>query len=805
MSRHIKSRSGCRVCKAKRLKCDETTPACRNCINRGIACPGYRQVLRWSTKYENPAPKPTGGRRSSTAAAIPEFSELVTAASQSIKPRSLPKDAQTVPNAHAAPSESTGSFDAFDPFEPAVKTETAPATRQPLSQVRPAQPVARAPSLPVSSLSPASSTSSSSTASYGPHGPPVVPVLAENNVAGPYSFSYSMPPTSSAAATAPPQSSLIATTGHWQLTQLGGVSVTSFMDETAVLLDGVDHDLDHDLDHEQDNDESYTLELWQPERFTRTPYQLQKQPHPVRGLSMPGTSLVELWFSSVCGMWAAYDSPANPFRRLCSALWSSNEAVFFSLQTMAAASLPKRPPSVSEIVLVAPQMSTQALIHELQELFGPSAGVHRAGIDAVPSACDTSTPPPKGFPAGLLTSLFCMSSSLSWIDARQLGIQYLRNARSVIDLLDLRAAQLSADDRELLEFFRGCLLYEEMLRSIVSDDQDDIQALLAWRPPTVTVTAQPPGTTTDLRLHAWAGVPIVLIGLFGKVMALCRRSRKAWRTAARAATYQLLYQAMQDIQEGQALEAVLLAMEIPAPDPSVAATAAAADAQLQGHIYKAAEAFRLSSLLQLYQTFPDLVSQHQSPTGAGPGQTLLGPPMGDHAAPANGRWLLPLVLHMVDLIRGIPADSPMRCLQPLLCLCAGSALRVEGPADEPADRSPATSAVDLVLVSGRAADGGGGGMPMVAEFDFPLATDGGKTLSLSLSAAGTADSTAVHRARDTLRTRLAKLEQNLPPRPITVARQLLETVWLTYDTETPPSRSHWLDIMAETNFESVFG
>ncbi|KIH89695.1 hypothetical protein SPBR_06692 [Sporothrix brasiliensis 5110] len=803
MSRHVKSRSGCRVCKAKRLKCDETMPACRNCINRGIACPGYRQVLRWSTKYENPAPKPTGGRRSSTAAAVPEFSELVTAASQSIKPRSPPRDAQTVPAEPAAPVESATSLDAFDPFEPAIKAETAPATRQPLSQVRPGQPVPRAPSLPVSSLSPASSTSSSSTTSYGPHGPSVVPVLAEDNVTGPYSFSYAMPPTSSAAATAPPHSSLIEATGRWQLTQLGGVSVPSFMDETAVLLDDLDHNLGQD--QEQDNDESYTLELWQPDRFTRTPYQLQKLPHPVRGLSLPGTSLVELWFSSVCGMWAAYDSPANPFRRLCSTLWSSNEAVFFSLQTMAAASLPKRPPSVSEIVLVAPQMSTQALIHELQELFGPSAGVHRAGIDgidAVPSACDTSssTPPPKGvFPAGLLTSLFCMSSSLSWIDARQLGIQYLRNARSVIDLLDLRAAQLSADDRELLEFFRGCLLYEEMLRSIVSDDQDDIQALLAWRPPTATAhTAQPPGTTTDLHLHAWAGVPIVLIGLFGKVMALCRRSRKAWRTAARAATYQLLYQAMQDIQEGQALEAVLLAMEIqiPAPDPSVAA----ADARLQGHIYKAAEAFRLSSLLQLYQTFPDLVSQHQNSTGAGPGQTLLGPPMGDSTAPATGRCLLPLVLHMVDLIRGIPADSRMRCLQPLLCLCAGSALRVEGPADEPADQPPATSAVDLVLVSGRATDGGGGGgMPLLDEFDFPLARDVGDSLALAT------DSAAVHRARDTLRTRLAKLEQNLPPRPITVARQLLETVWLTYDTETPPSRSHWLDIMAETNFESVFG
>ncbi|KAL1913390.1 hypothetical protein Sste5344_000940 [Sporothrix stenoceras] len=589
-----------------------------------------------------------------------------------------------------------------------------------------------------------------------------------------------MPPTSSSAATAPPHSSLVPTSS-WQLTPLGE-SVSSFGPVEIV-------DDDSDKDH-------FTLELWQPDRFSQNRhYQQQQQqllPTPARGLTLPGTSLVELWFSSVCGMWAAYDSPANPFRRLCSSLWSSNEAVFFSLQTMAAASLPKRPPSVSEIVVLAPQMSTQALIQELQELFGPDAGssdgVSRSGKHlphgnhnkSAYGAGSTST----AFPAGLLTSLFCMSSSLSWIDARQLGIQYLRNARSVIDLLDLRAGQLSADDRELLEFFRGCLLYEEMLRSIVTDDQEDIQALLDWSPPAA-------GSKSDLHLHAWAGVPIVLIGLFGKVMALCRRSRKVWRKTARA-TYQLLYQAMQDIQEGQALEAMLLAIEIPVPggedaQASTTSSSSSSDKKLRGDIYKAAEAFRLSSLLQLYQTFPDLVSQHQQTGQAG--QTILGPGGGD-SAPATGRWLLPLVLHIVDLLSGIPADSPMRCLQPLLCLCAGSALRVETNDAPAAAGRQTTSAVDLV---GR----------RVTDFDF----------STSLSAAGAAydtslsagSSSAVHRARDTLRARLGKLEQNLPPRPITVARQLLETVWMTYDTETPPSRSHWLDIMAETSFESVFG
>lgn len=35
---HRKSRAGCRTCKARRVKCDETRPQCRRCQTYGIAC-----------------------------------------------------------------------------------------------------------------------------------------------------------------------------------------------------------------------------------------------------------------------------------------------------------------------------------------------------------------------------------------------------------------------------------------------------------------------------------------------------------------------------------------------------------------------------------------------------------------------------------------------------------------------------------------------------------------------------------------------------------------------------------------------
>ncbi|CZT47183.1 uncharacterized protein RSE6_07717 [Rhynchosporium secalis] len=38
---HAKSKAGCRACKVRRVKCDESKPACRNCNSTGRKCEGY--------------------------------------------------------------------------------------------------------------------------------------------------------------------------------------------------------------------------------------------------------------------------------------------------------------------------------------------------------------------------------------------------------------------------------------------------------------------------------------------------------------------------------------------------------------------------------------------------------------------------------------------------------------------------------------------------------------------------------------------------------------------------------------------
>ncbi|KAH6662644.1 hypothetical protein F5X68DRAFT_62988 [Plectosphaerella plurivora] len=49
------------------MKCDETCPACKNCIKAGQQCPGFQQNLRWSNKYERyPVPDASTSTSSSS-------------------------------------------------------------------------------------------------------------------------------------------------------------------------------------------------------------------------------------------------------------------------------------------------------------------------------------------------------------------------------------------------------------------------------------------------------------------------------------------------------------------------------------------------------------------------------------------------------------------------------------------------------------------------------------------------------------------------------------------------------------------
>ena len=53
---------GCRTCKEKRLKCDETKPVCLQCDKKGVQCEGYEKVLKWRPQEDTFRTKPTSPR-----------------------------------------------------------------------------------------------------------------------------------------------------------------------------------------------------------------------------------------------------------------------------------------------------------------------------------------------------------------------------------------------------------------------------------------------------------------------------------------------------------------------------------------------------------------------------------------------------------------------------------------------------------------------------------------------------------------------------------------------------------------------
>ncbi|KAK3954477.1 fungal-specific transcription factor domain-containing protein [Pseudoneurospora amorphoporcata] len=663
MKNRQKSRSGCRTCKIRRLRCDETKPGCRNCAQKGFECPGYQQRLQWSTKHEVALPaQPTEPEN---------FEQLITAASASIVPS----------------KEKPPSSDVHD----ATPTAKAPVQTPPANHAETPPPSA---SFPTPSIS------------YLPLYSPGTPA--------------------------------------------------------------------------KDQDGLYTPMTTQHSHDKRT----FRQPSKALALTQPVVDirsfLIEHWFKSVCTSWSAYDSNSNPYRRLTSVLWNSSPPVFYALQSISAASLVEKLPAVMrETARMAPRLATEAIKAELVSFFN---GQHCAV-----------------FPRGLLLSLFCMSSSMCWMEARQLGQQYLRQARAVLQALS--SWTLSPEDQELLTFFNGCLIYEEMLRSVVSDDEDDFRNMLSWPDPPLP-TGQ--GTLIPSTPHPWTGVSADVFRLFGKAIALCRRSRSRWRHND-GTTMRVLQSAMKNIEEATRIEEALLAIDVPTDDeddvddPTTSTDlvrnrhAANTAPNINKDLRLATETYRLCSLLQLYESFPDLAAKRIPDLS-----------LGEEDVPDPAiiwtKWVSPLALHVTEILDRIPASS-LRCIQPLLCLCAGSGLRFDskmamGQGEYSYLLSLESSSADLGLGFN------GLGIPGLTA---GIGSGPGSSSSFSCREED-AQAVKISQARSILIDRLGQLELSLPPKPIGVAKQLLRAVWSAYDEEIDtPRRTHWLDVMSQTGLHSLFG
>lgn len=678
-----------------KIKCDETKPACLNCVRRNITCPGYQQTLRWSNKHQPEGASSSANASTGTAQgpALTKSARPMTSRTETIyRAESLPAYRSILSFMDSPPDDGLCFDDSSDssPFAPWALDGDSTAAMS---------------SSPVSFVSATSSTSDGSESTDAQsNADELIPLHQSPHLHG------------SGTEALPPQSILSTTSTQPQRPLVDAMGFTLSTAASLQLGDATSPALRLPLEAPSSQRSSYA-----------------SVPPP---LLDPSTMLIEFWFHSVCMGWAAYDSPTNPFRQLCASLWSSSGAVYYSMQTMAAASIHQRhhkqhwpahwPLQIQKVIVEAPQLSIQALIHDIDTVFQVGSTSQQSSANARIS-----------LPAGLLVSLFCMSSSLSWIDSRELGLHYLQQAQILLDHFGRQKHKLSAEDRGLLGFFQGCLVYEKMLRSIVSEDVADFfidaknSEATSGDGASITGTFESSTSSTNpahsrLELHAWAGIPTLISWLFGKVMVLCRQSRALWLRSGRA-DFKLMHTAMAQIQEAQKLEEKLLSINVgtlleddreeldvrlshAAPgNPGIASLssspsyrkhyggtldlgAATSDtteghqAENRQHLILASEAYRLCALLHLHQTFPDLVARRL------PQQICLS----DGVVPDDA-WVQPLALHIVNILREIPASSGMRCLQPLLCISVGSALSQDTELPVPFANTPS---FDPVLKTG---------------------------------------------------------------------------------------------------------
>jgi hypothetical protein len=463
------------------------------------------------------------------------------------------------------------------------------------------------------------------------------------------------------------------------------------------------------------------------------------------------TFLIEHWFKSVCSMWSAFDSQDNPYRRLASGLWTSSKAVYFALQSMSAASLVDHMPHLRAMAISAPRMAAQAISEEL--------GVFSARKGRIGS-----------FPSSLVLSLFCMSSSVCWTNHEEYGHQYLKQARNVLNRVKRKSSSLGDQDLDLFRFFHGCLIYEEVVMSMATNVISDGSSLNEWR------TSLP--QSASVTPHPWTGVSPDVFGLFGKVLLLCQKSC-ARRNRDDSMTMKCLEEAMKDIQDAIQVEEILLAIEAP---PIEVSADALAEEIARSHLRDATEAYRLCSLLLLYQTFPDLVARRI------PSQVAEDGLVPDYA------WLSPLALHITNILKRIPHTSSMRCIQPLLCLCAGSGLRFY-------EDSPSEGFEDSI--EDQIHENICQGFSYNSIIPEPVSLEIDQFCQESVV---TQNTLQIGHARQFLTMRLNSLEHILPSKPLSIAKQLLRAVWAVFDEEGSTShKTHWLDIMTNTGLKTHFG
>ena len=499
------------------------------------------------------------------------------------------------------------------------------------------------------------------------------------------------------------------------------------------------------------------------------------------------TTLVQYWFTHICPMWSVFDSEQSLNRKLPSNTWTTSEPVFYALQAMSAASLAESSPQFSSMLPSLVTRATTTITLKLQALRNSPA------VPAVNITVD------------LLFALCAIGTSLHWNDSSQFGDELLHDAKEVLGLWTM---SLSAVDAMVHAYFHQALTYWQMLHTFVGrgpklhqlDRRRSRYRLRLRKAMQFDHDSDPIDQhracdgrpyLDGSRLHPWCGISSEVIDLFGQVLALCRSTRSK-DNRSRASQSNTTADMLCDIHIARDLQNELLVLDF---DAIVTADEIPGRCLQTGdektpitHLIRTAEAYRQASLIQLYLTFQDLdIEPTKTVTFSYDRYFAVG---FNHNGASRTQRLSCMALQLTEILKTLPPDSGTRCIQPPLLIVAAAGLRM--------DSDPAI--LDTTSMSPQSIH-----MLPTCRANY-LATDGSLAHPSITESPVTVATFEVAKARRFTKSRLRALQDTLPPRPIQVALDLVNAIWVEYDGSYAGSRdTHWLDIMNKSGCSTVFG
>lgn len=314
-TKKTKSRNGCGRCKLKRLKCDETSPACLQCTKRGLKCSGYEKTLKWSTKYEVFQP----------------FQFHMSSADPGAKSSSISPNVKDI----SLPPDVINGFEALAAVLPAVRKKSSP---EPIETPKQSSPPVEIPPSPCQDTSPPAENP------YLELGSPPVDTY---DLIDPALLEGLLDPTDS------PQDEIL----------FDDLADLDFLNASPL------QDLDTDVEEVQ---RSPTLSCVSVNESPRTPRSLLLDYYRIPSL-LPAVSLhddiesilVQHYFKDVCVLFSSFDSILNPYRTTIGRIFHDSASIYYAIQSMAAAHLANTFPNMTAVGVEMQRKACECLQSEL--------------------------------------------------------------------------------------------------------------------------------------------------------------------------------------------------------------------------------------------------------------------------------------------------------------------------------------------------------------------------------------------------------------------------------------------------------